>query len=301
MADLCATWVPPAGMLGASLLHHGEELLWQGPGVAEYARNGSFMGVPFLYPWANRLAGYRYRAGGHDVEFDPGLAPLKLDPNRLPIHGLLTGSSGWSVDEAAADGDRARLVASLEFDDPELLSAFPFPHRIEMEVTASGAAVGVTTTVVATGSEPVPVAFGFHPYFQIPAVPRSEWEVSFPVRRRLTLDDRMIPTGETQPVDPITGPIGGRTWDAGFDRIDTPARFVVSGAGRTIQVEFDAGYPVAQIYAPPDEEYICIEPMTARTNALADPHAELSWVQPGERWSAVFRIASTIEDRVVKE
>jgi len=293
-SDLYATWVPPAGMLGASLVHHGKELLWQGPGVAGYARNGSFMGIPFLYPWANRLAGYRYRAGGHEVELDPGSALLKLDPNRLPIHGLLTASSRWSMDEAAADGDGARLLASLEFDDPGLLSAFPFPHRIEMEVTVSAGTLGVTTTVVGTGSEPVPVAFGFHPYLQIPSAPRSEWEVSFPVRCLLMLDDRMIPTGETKPVEPITGPIGDRTWDDGFDRVDTPAQFVVSGPGQTIQVEFGAGYPVAQIYAPPGEQYICIEPMTARTNALAHSDGELTWVQPGERWSAVFRIVSTI-------
>ena len=67
---------------------------------------------------------------------------------------------------------------------------------------------------------------------------------------------------------------------------------MVSGPGQTIQVEFGAGYPVAQIYAPPGEQYICIEPMTARTNALA--RSELTWVQPGEWWSAVFRIVSTI-------
>ncbi len=293
-SDMSATWVPPAGMLGASLLHHGEELLWQGPGVTGYARDGSFMGIPFLYPWANRLAGYRYQAGGHDIELDPRSPLLKLDPNRLPIHGLLTASSRWSVEEAMADGDGARLLASLEFDDPGLLSAFPFPHRVEMEVTVSGGELGVTTTVVGMGTKPVPVAFGFHPYLQIPGVPRSEWEVSFPVRRRLMTDDRMIPTGQTESVEPLKGPIGDRTWDDGFDRIDTPAHFAVSGAGRTIQVQFGAGYPVAQIYAPPGEQYICIEPMTAPTNALAGPDDALAWVHPGERWSAVFRIASTI-------
>ena len=51
---------------------------------------------------------------------------------------------------------------------------------------------------------------------------------------------------------PCSGPIGDRIWDDGFDRVDTPAHFVVSGPGQTIQVEFGAGYPVAQIYAPRD-------------------------------------------------
>jgi galactose mutarotase-like enzyme len=139
------------------------------------------------------------------------------------------------------------------------------------------------------------VAFGFHPYFQIPAVPRSRWEVSFPVRRQLVLDERQIPTGQTLSVEPIAGAIGDRTWDDGFDQIDTPARFLVRGGGRTLEVQFVSGNPVAQIYAPPAEEYICIEPMTARTNALAGPDAGLTWVQPGDRSSAAFRIVPGLE------
>ena len=54
-ADLHCTWVPGAGMLGASLVHGGDELLWQGAGVRAYARERKFMGIPFLHPWANRL------------------------------------------------------------------------------------------------------------------------------------------------------------------------------------------------------------------------------------------------------
>ena len=69
-ADLHATWVPGAGMLGASLVHRGQELLWQGAGVRAYARARAFMGIPFLHPWANRLDGYHYRAGGHDIVLD---------------------------------------------------------------------------------------------------------------------------------------------------------------------------------------------------------------------------------------
>src|SRR4051794_2885012 len=70
-ADLHATWVPSAGMLGASLVHRGEELLWQGAGVAGYVSSRAFSGIPFLHPWANRLGGLSYRAAGHDVVLDP--------------------------------------------------------------------------------------------------------------------------------------------------------------------------------------------------------------------------------------
>ena len=151
-ADVHATWVPGAGTLGASLVHRGHELLWQGAGVGAYAEERAFMGVPFLHPWANRLDGYHYRAGGHDVTVDPASPLALLDEHSLPIHGVLTASRRWSVREAVAGSDRAQLIAWLDFAAPELLDAFPFPHRVEMEVRLSGGTLEVHTIVHAIGS-----------------------------------------------------------------------------------------------------------------------------------------------------
>ncbi|MBV9683420.1 MAG: aldose 1-epimerase [Solirubrobacterales bacterium] len=289
-ADLHCTWVPGAGMLGASLVQGGEELLWQGAGVRAYARERKFMGIPFLHPWANRLDGFEYEARGHHVVLDPRSPQLLLDDHGLPIHGVLTGSRRWVVQEVTADGDRARLVSSLDFDRPELLEAFPFPHRVELAVEVSGGAVQVRTTLTATGSEPVPVAFGFHPYFRLPGLPRARWEVLFPVHERLPLDPLMVPTGATEPARPLTGGVGERTWDDEFDGVEPGACFQLSGGGRTIEVHYTDGYPVAQIFAPPGTEYVCIEPMTSVANALEGPDDELQWVPVGEHHSATFRI-----------
>ncbi len=289
-ADLHGTWVPGAGMLGASLVHRGNELLWQGAGVGAYARDRKFMGIPFLYPWANRLAGFEYSSGGHHVVLEPASGQFKLDQNGLPIHGLLNGDPGWTIEDLTADSDGARLTAGFEFDRPELLSAFPFPHRLELEVDLAGGAVVVTTTVIASGAAAVPVAFGFHPYLQLTGTPRAEWEVSFAARRRLMLDDHSIPTGEAEAVDGLYGPIGERTWDDAFDGLEPPHRFEVAAAGRSISVGYHGGYDVAQVFAPPGEEYICAEPMTALTNALAAGDDAHPWAAAGERWSARFAI-----------
>jgi aldose 1-epimerase len=295
VADLHATWVPEAGMLGASLVDRGQELLWRGAGARAYAEERKFAGIPFLHPWANRLDHFGYRAGGRDVALDPASPLLLLDDNGLPIHGVLNASRRWSVQEAVAGSSAARLAAVLDFDGPDLLGAFPFPHRVEMVIELGGGALQVGIVLTATGAEPVPVAFGFHPYLRLPGAPRAEWVVAFPVRRRVLLDQRGLPTGATEPVNPIAGPIGQRTWDDCFDRVDSPARFELSGGGRRISVELSDGYRVAQIFAPPGEEYVCIEPMTAPVNALAGPDRELAWVQPGQRHGASFRIACNLD------
>ena len=54
--ELEAAFAPEAGLVGCSLTHRGEELLGQRKGLEEYARSGSTFGIPFLHPWANRLA-----------------------------------------------------------------------------------------------------------------------------------------------------------------------------------------------------------------------------------------------------
>jgi aldose 1-epimerase len=289
-ADLHATWALGAGMLGASLVHRGQELLWQGAGAGAYAREGKFMGIPFLHPWANRLEAFAYELGGHDVELDRSSPILKLDEHGLPIHGLLTGDRHWLLRELTAGPDRARLVALLDFDRPELLAAFPFRHRVEIEVGVAGGELRVATTLTATGEERVPISFGFHPYLQIPDAPRTDWRIAFPVRRRRLLDQRGIPTGATEPVNGLEGAIADRTWDDAFDEIVPPRRFDVVGGGRTISLHYDENYPVAQIFAPAGQEYVCVEPMTAPTNSLRVPDQGLRWASAGESWSAVFRI-----------
>ena len=42
----------------------------------------------------------------------------------------------------------------------------------------------------------MPLCFGFHPYLQLPDVPRDEWIIETPPMRHLTLDEQGLPTGE---------------------------------------------------------------------------------------------------------
>ena len=284
--------VPSVGNVAFEMRVNGVNILrFPYADITEFRSRPGLNGIPFLGPWANRLDGFAYDAHGHHVVLDRNSPLLLLDDHSLPIHGVLTASRRWVLQEVAADGDRARLVSSLDFDRPELLDAFPFPHRVVLAVEVSRGVVQVRTTLTATGSEPVPIAFGFHPYFRLPGLPRARWEVGFPVHERVPLDPLMVPTGATEPAGPITGAIGERTWDDEFDRVDPGARFQLSGGGRTIEVHYTEAYPVAQIFAPPGADYVCIEPMTALANALEGPDDALRWVAVGEEHSATFRIA----------
>jgi galactose mutarotase-like enzyme len=284
--DLTATFVPQLGMIGASLTHKGDELLGQRNGLAAYEAKGSTMGVPLLYPWANRLAGFQYDVAGRQVTIDPDSPRVKLDEHGIPIHGLLTASPYWN--RTADDG---ALSATLDFGaHPELLEAFPFPHSVAMDVRLDSNRLHVTTRVHADQDSPVPISFGFHPYLNLPDVARADWHIELPVRKHLLLDGHGIPTGETEAADIPPGPLGDRTFDDGYaDLTDNP--FVLQGGGRRIEVSFDEGYDYAQVFAPPGQDLICFEPMSAATNALVA--GGLQVLEPGESKEAGFSIAVT--------
>jgi aldose 1-epimerase len=285
-----ATFVPEAGMVGCSLRHRGEEILGQRGGLATYVAERSTMGIPLLHPWANRLGAARFRVAGREVVLDGAGVRPSLDPNGLPIHGLLAAATGWAVDRHEEAEGGAGLSARFDFGShPDLMTAFPFPHEVRLEAWLAGSTLAIATGVRASADVAVPVAFGFHPYFQIPGVPRADWEVQIPVRERLGLDPRMLPTGEREPVGVAPGPLGSQIFDDGYLAPPNGAAFSVAGGGRRIEVSFESGYPYAQVYAPSDDDVIAIEPMTAPTNALVSGE-DLPIVPPGGAYEARFRI-----------
>ena len=76
------------------------------------------------------------------------------------------------------------------------------------------------------------------------------------------------PPGKRNRNRPATEPLGEKAFDDGYDEVADGAVFAVSGGGRRIEVHFEQGYPAAQIFAPPGEDVVCFEPMTAPTDAL---------------------------------
>jgi aldose 1-epimerase len=288
---------PSAGMVACSLRHRSEELLGQRGGLAHYAREHSTMGIPLLYPWANRIGSKVFTTAGRQIDLRNADLPLSFDDGGLPIHGLLSGASGWSVDDHHSTDAGGVLEAGFDFAaDTRLLKAFPFPHRLSLRATLSGAVLTIVTTVHADQGVAVPVSFGFHPYLKLPGVERGDWRVEAPVTEHLELDERMLPTGERTATTIAPGPLGSRTFDDGFLAPAGEEPFVLAGGGRRIELRIGAGYPFAQVYAPADDDVVAYEPMTAPTNALFAGGRYLPLIEPGGSYSASFSVTVAATD-----
>ncbi len=284
--QLEARFLPEAGMIGWSLRHRGIEVLGHPGSLEHYVEGGHPTALPLLHPWANRLAGPDYEAAGRRVRLNMSAPNVHADPHGLPIHGLVAGCPHWEVVQQEKDRVRARLDFGAW---PELTAGFPFPHVLELAAELSAGRIEITTTLTPSGDEPVPVAFGFHPYLRLPDVPRDEWVVELPVTSRMELDATMLPTGESTPVSLPPAPLGDRSFDDAFDGLAAPAEFSAAAGGRRIALRFLEGYRFAQVYAPPGRDFISFEPMTAPVNPFADARTRL--VEPGSSYVARFEIA----------
>lgn len=264
-SDLSATFVPAAGMIGTSLSESGEEFLGQRRGLTAYVNNGKTMGIPILYPWANRLGANTYEVDGSVVTLTPGINGVRTDEHGAPIHGVLAAYPGWKVTTHTENV----LTAELDYGaDAQLLASFPFPHLLTQHVTLDDRTLTIQTTVAPTSSASVPLCFGYHPYLKIPGVPREEWTLSTPAMRHLPVDDNGIPTGAREQWPGGAEQLKMTAYDDGFDQVPEGAVFTLTGGERRIEVRFETGYPAAQLFAPPNDDLIGIEPMAAPTDCL---------------------------------
>ena len=122
--------------------------------------------------------------------------------------------------------------------------------------------------MVPTGRRRVPVAFGWHPYLQLPSTPRSQWRLYLPTRQHLELDTlgsrraRRHPSSRRRARSPGE-PSTTSTPSDGNRRLSLRA-----DDGAAIELWCATNYPYAQVWVPPGRPFAALEPMTAPTNAL---------------------------------
>src|SRR6478609_6672312 len=273
-SSVTATFVPVAGMVGTSLADGGDEFLGQRRGLDAYVNAGKTMGIPILYPWANRLSASKYGINGAVVSLTIGTGGVRGDEHGVPIHGVLAAYPGWLVTAKSEN----TLTAVLDYGGrPRLLASFPFPHVLTQEITLADRALTIQTTVMPTTAASVPLCFGYHPYLTIPGVPREQWKLTTPDMRRLPVDNWGIPTGESEEWNGATEPLKTVVYDDGFDKVPEGAVFALSGGDRRIEVAFEKGYPAAQLFAPSNDDVVM--------SSTASPSAAVS---PAERLEVLF-------------
>ena len=293
--------LPSLGNRAYQMKVHGKNILCYPPGDLSN-KSTELGGVPFLAPWADLLDEQAFWANGKRYGFNMELGNVR---GERPIHGLLTDSPLWRVMEQSADAHSAYVRSRLEFwKCPDLMAQWPFAHEYEMIYSLVDGVLEVKTTITNLSTDPMPVAIGFHPYFQIPGIPRDDWVAHLAARIHVMADENQIPTGEMRQLDiPNPLPLRGQTLDDGFTDLerdaDGRAHFSIESSGITVETLFGPKYRAATIYLPappPGEtrEFICFEPLTAIISGVnlfgQGKYSDLQLVPAGGRWTESFWI-----------
>ena len=273
--QLRVTVVPGVGNNAFEFSLKGENYMYTGGSTpAEVKAKSKLCGNPLLAPWANRLLPSSFPANGKTYMLQEQIGNLRKDPNGLPIHGLLAFSDAWEVMHVEASENRAEVTSRLEFwRFPALMAQWPFAHSLFMTYRLRDGKLEVETIIENYATEPMPIAIGYHPYFQLPGVPRDEWFATIPAKSITVLTEKLTASGEKKPfTGPHPFPLKGGKLDNIFEDLERDENqqtvFSVSGQGRRLSVTYGSRYPVAVVYAPPGQPFICFEPMTGVTNQL---------------------------------
>jgi aldose 1-epimerase len=314
---------PSAGNVAFEMLVKGHNVLVFS-GASPEAFKGGLTGIPFVGPWANRLDEPAFYANGKRYAFDMQLGNVR---GAIPIHGFLTGNAqspvSWDVVEVRSDDSSAWVTSRLEFSShPMWMKQFPFAHTIEMTHRLQNGVLEVTTTITNHSVEPMPVAIGFHPYFQLTDTPRPEWKISIGARTHWLLASTKVPTGETEPIekqfpDPKSVPLKDYDVDDVYGDLirDTSGRatMTVKGTGsQQLDVSLGPNWRSVVIWAPnpgltapaagapgrggaqPPRNFVCFEPMAGITDAMnlaqKGLYKELQSIPPRGAWKESFWI-----------
>jgi aldose 1-epimerase len=288
----CFSWQP--------VLEDGpREMLWADAAFDSGEKRPSGSGIPLLFPFPGRIGGAKFTFGGRDYQLEPG------DAFGNAIHGFVLNRP-WRVVEQSATRVVGEFQASV--DDAKILEHWPADFRIRVSYEVRGRELLSDIHYENTGEGPLPCGFATHAYFRLPLTEGgavSDTVVTAPVHKFWELD-RMIPTGQIQPVPADKQLAAGlRLGDHQFDTAFTTMQPDADGLlrtkltdpanGRTLTQTFDASFTQCVVYTPPHREAICLEPYTCIPDAIrlmAEGHETgLQILNPGESRKAKITLS----------
>jgi aldose 1-epimerase len=230
-----------------------------------------------LSPYVCRLFKGQYRIRDQEYRVE------KYYLNGHAIHGLLYDAP-FTIAHSGADEEKAVVVLSYSYPGSDPGYPFPFDIQVKWELKQYQL-LSVTTTIQHHGKEPIPVADGWHPYFTLGGKV-DDWQLQFNSHTQLEYSADLLPTGNTHTDARFEEgcSLKGIELDNSFSLPDTGGVCRLSGNSMTLEIKPDAGYPILQLYIPPERESIAIENLSGAPDNFNNGIG-LIWLQPGEERS----------------
>jgi aldose 1-epimerase len=218
-----------------------------------------------LSPFACRIPDGKYSFNENNFEFQTRF----MDGSA--IHGLLYNKPFALIKEFASDENAS---ITLQYDYKKDDAGYPYNYRCEIEYTLSdNNSLQVKTTINNLSDVTIPIADGWHPYFQLGGK-IDNWSLQFNAENILEFDDKLIPTGKLLNYNKFNQPhlIEDTELDNCFllNKAINGAACRLINPSNKLSLSFfpDKNYPYLQIYTPPNRASIAIENLSAAPDAF---------------------------------
>lgn len=272
-------------------------------GMEAFKASPGIHGIPVLFP-PNRYEDGKFPWNGQTYQF-----PVNEVATGNHLHGFLH-TAAWEVEEFGSGLTESFVTVSIKVDEHHPSYAF-LPHKYTVKLRYSLGAGGLSQQLLVhnDGDDVMPCLLAFHTAVNAPFAPGStaqDYRVKCTIGERWELNDRMLPTGAFQELQPEELLLQGEGVNPFYGAMDNHYTAVPqngrnrmeltdSKAGVTLVYDVGTSYKQWMIWNNgATEGFFCPEPQINLVNAPnVDLPAEdigLFSLQPGEYWEERARI-----------
>ncbi len=209
-----------------------------------------------LFPFVSRTQHGKYAFEGQSFQLDCN------DSNGIhALHGLVYNKTFELVDVDQSNSEIIVKIGYLEKNKPK---GFQHDYELSVNYTFSKEGMGLTMHVENVGETKFPFTIGWHPYFYMPD--RANSSLSFDSHQTVLYDEQLITKKIVDQKIPGNINLDNQSFDDCFILNDNKATFETP----RYSIEFLSSVPenFLQIYTPPNDPIIAIEPMVGLSNSL---------------------------------
>lgn len=238
-----------------------------------------------LSPFVCRITKGQYHWKGRSYEFNNKFQ------DGSAIHGLLFNKS-FNLTQTKAEANKASLTLAYEYraEDP----GYPFQYACSITYTLlPDQHLHLQTTVRNLGPEELPIADGWHPYFQLGGT-IDDCTLAIQSDQLLEFTEQLVPTGKLQTHANLDQPFSlqQKSYDQCFVIKPATARPVSTFANPRTQLQLeiftDHYYPYLQVYTPPHRQSIALENLSSAPDCFNNKIGLLT-LAPGQ--SQTFHVS----------
>lgn len=205
------------------------------------------------------------------------------EASELPLHG-----HGWIAPWTIISHTASSALLRHDFT-PKKQGDFPFAYGATQNISLDDNGLSIELTVENTGTSPMPVGSGLHPFFKRSPETCLQFKAAqfwFPPTNG---NDGVLGPLPSRLGSSLNAPLPKHTLDHAFAGFN--GNLVISNPGQTIQLSSNA--PILHIYAPAGEDFFCAEPVSHLPGQLTDPETGFGGhiLEPGETTSLAMVIS----------